>query len=56
MLSSEMTTWLVRKFFLSEADAVKLGQRLIDEKLMHHVTDDHHFEDGFFFYRFYWDE
>lgn len=56
MLGSEMTTWMVRKFFLSETDAIKLGQRLIDEKLMHHVTDDHHFEDGFFFYRFYWDE
>lgn len=56
MLGSEMTTWLVRKFFLAEADAVKLGQRLIDEKLMHHVTDGHPFEDGFFFYRFYWDE
>jgi hypothetical protein len=56
MLGSEITTWLVRKFFLSEADAVKLGQRLIDEKLMHHVTDDHSFEDGLFFYRFYWDE
>jgi Domain found in Dishevelled, Egl-10, and Pleckstrin (DEP) len=56
MVGSEMTTWLVRKFFLAEADAVKLGQRLIDEKLLHHVTDSHPFEDGFFFYRFYWDE
>ncbi len=56
MVGSEMTTWMVRKFFLSETDAVRLGQRLIDEKLLHHVTDDRAFEDGFFFYRFYWDE
>jgi hypothetical protein len=56
IVGSEATTWLVRKFFISEAEAVKLGQRLIDAKLMHHVTDSHPFEDGFFFYRFYWDE
>jgi Domain found in Dishevelled, Egl-10, and Pleckstrin (DEP) len=56
MVGSEATTWLVRKFFISEAEAVKLGQRLIDQKLLHHVTDSHPFEDGFFFYRFYWDE
>jgi hypothetical protein len=56
IVGSEATTWLVRRFFLSESDAVKLGQRLIDAKLLHHVTDSHPFEDGFFFYRFYWDE
>jgi hypothetical protein len=56
MVGSEMTTWMVRKFFIAEPDAVRLGQRLIDEKLLHHVTDDRDFEDGFFFYRFYWDE
>jgi hypothetical protein len=56
LVGSEATTWLVRKFFISEAEAVKLGQRLIDAKLLHHVTDSHPFEDGFFFYRFYWDE
>ncbi len=56
IVGSEATTWLVRKFFVSEAEAVKLGQRLIDEKMLHHVTDAHPFEDGFFFYRFYWDE
>ena len=56
IVGSEATTWLVRRFFLSEAEAVKLGQRLIDAKLLHHVTDSHPFEDGFFFYRFYWDE
>jgi Domain found in Dishevelled, Egl-10, and Pleckstrin (DEP) len=55
-IGSEATTWLVRRFFVAEADAVKLGQRLIDTKLLHHVTDSHPFEDGYFFYRFYWDE
>jgi hypothetical protein len=56
LVGSEATTWLVRKFFISDTEAVKLGQKLIDAKLMHHVTDSHPFEDGFFFYRFYWDE
>ena len=56
IVGSEATTWLVRKFFVAEAEAIKIGQRLIDEKLLHHVTDGHPFEDGFFFYRFYWDE
>ena len=55
-IGSEATTWLVRRFFVAEAEAVKLGQRLIDAKLLHHVTDSHPFEDGYFFYRFYWDE
>jgi hypothetical protein len=56
LVGSEATTWLVRRFFLSEIEAVQLGQKLIDAKLMHHVTDSRSFEDGFFFYRFYWDE
>jgi hypothetical protein len=56
MVGTEITTWLVRKFFVTAPEAVKLGQRLIEEKLLHHVTDGHPFEDGFFFYRFYWDE
>jgi hypothetical protein len=56
MVGSEITTWLVRKFFISEAEAVKIGQKLIDEKLLHHVTDAHLFQDDFLFYRFYWDE
>ncbi len=56
IVGSEATTWLVRRFFVSEAEAVKLGQRLIDKKLLHHVTDGHPFADDFFFYRFYWDE
>jgi Domain found in Dishevelled, Egl-10, and Pleckstrin (DEP) len=56
MVGSEASTWLMRRFSVSDIDAVKLGQRLIDENLLHHVTDSHPFEDGFFFYRFYWDE
>jgi Domain found in Dishevelled, Egl-10, and Pleckstrin (DEP) len=55
-VGNEATTWLVRRLFVAESDAVKVGQRLIDNKLLHHVTDSHPFEDGFFFYRFYWDE
>ena len=35
---SEATTWLVCKLFISDVEAVKLGQKLIAAKLMHHVT------------------
>jgi hypothetical protein len=37
-------------------DAVTLGQRLVDLRLVHHVLDEHEFADGYFFYRFFADE
>jgi hypothetical protein len=55
-VGSDAVDWLKKRFGLSTEDAVKLGQRLIDEKLLHHVTDGHPFENGYFFYRFFWDE
>jgi hypothetical protein len=55
-VGSDAVDWLKKRFGISSEDAVKLGQRLIDEKLLHHVTDGHPFENGYFFYRFFWDE
>lgn len=55
-VGSEAVDWLSDRCRLMRADAVRLGQRLVDEKWIHHVTDDHPFKDGYFFYRFYWDE
>jgi Domain found in Dishevelled, Egl-10, and Pleckstrin (DEP) len=55
-VGSEATIWLVHRFGIYESEAVELGQRLIDDKLMHHVANDHPFKNGHFFYRFYWDE
>ena len=55
-IGSDAVQWIVENLKLSREQAVRLGQRLIDEKWIHHVVDQQPFRDGFFFYRFYWDE
>lgn len=49
-------SWLRDNLGLSQAEAIALGQRLIEEKWIHHVTDDHQFKNEYLFYRFYMDE
>lgn len=48
--------WLTQTLKISPEEAVRLGQRLIDAKLIHHVTDDYPFRAENLFYRFYVDE
>jgi hypothetical protein len=55
-VGSEAVDWMRDRFLISRAEAIQLGQRLMDAKHIHHVVDDHEFKDGYFFYRFYWDE
>lgn len=55
-VGSEALAWLTRKQGLSHNEAMTIGQRLIDLFVFHHVTDDHPFKDGEFYYRFYEDE
>ena len=55
-IGSDAVQWIVENLKLPSEQAVRLGQRLIDEKWIHHVVDRQPFQDGFFFYRFYWDE
>jgi hypothetical protein len=55
-VGSEAVDWMCDRFRISRVEAVKLGQKLMDAKHVHHVVDDHKFKDGYFFYRFYWDE
>lgn len=50
------TDWLEQRYQLSRSDAVRLGQRLVSQKWIHHVVDDHDFKDEYLFYRFYADE
>ena len=52
----EAVLWFTRVYKLMTEDAIRLGQRLIDEQWIHHVKDEHLFEDATLFYRFYWDE
>lgn len=55
-IGSEAVRWLMHNLKLSREEAIRLGQRLIDDKWIHHVSDSHDFKDEELFYRFYWDE
>lgn len=46
-LGSELVTWFVENQLANNREeAVKLGERLVEADLLHHVHDDHHFKDG----------
>jgi hypothetical protein len=51
-VGSEAVDWLLREVELTRAEAVGLGQRLVERGLVRHVLDEHDFRDGNFFYRF----
>jgi hypothetical protein len=56
-VGNEVVTWMVEKGIAADRpDAVKMGCELVRNGKIHHVCDDHHFEDGFLFYRFLSDE
>ncbi len=55
-LGNETVDWIVENIKIDRAKAIKVGQKLIDKKVIHHVTDDHEFKDEPLFYRFYGDE
>jgi hypothetical protein len=55
-IGSEAVDWFVNNLGINRTAAIALGQRLIDERLIHHVVDQHLFKDDQLFYRFYWDE
>lgn len=48
----EAVDWLCRQHALTREQAVNLGQRLQDLRVLQHVTDEHDFIDDYFFYRF----
>lgn len=52
----EAVKWMEKEYILSKSEAIRLGQELIDFKIIHHVTDDHDFKNDHLFYRFYIDE
>ncbi len=55
-VGSQLVDWMVTHLSISSEEAVQLGQRFIDEKIIHHVQDQHDFENDYLFYRFYMDE
>ena len=48
----EAVDWMTRYLDLSRADARALGQMMIERGYIHHVLDEHDFEDAGLFYRF----
>lgn len=55
-VGSEAVTWLTQHQKATREEAIRMGQFLIERGIIHHVTDEHTFEDSYFFYRFYEDE
>lgn len=54
-VGSEAVTWMMENLGVgTRAEAVKVGQRLMDAGLVHHVTHSEPFGDEYFFYR--WQE
>ncbi len=55
-VGSELVNWLIENLSISSEQAIKIGQTLIDKEIIHHVHDQHDFENKYLFYRFYIDE
>jgi hypothetical protein len=51
-VGAEAVDFLCGEFSLSREQALSLGQRLQDSRLLRHVVDEHEFLDDYFFYRF----
>jgi hypothetical protein len=55
-VGSEAVDWLADYAGLTRAEAVVVGQRLVDQGRVRHVLGEHGFRDGHYFYRFREDE
>ncbi|MEW6496170.1 MAG: mechanosensitive ion channel domain-containing protein [Cyanobacteriota bacterium] len=55
-VGSEAVEWLMQTQNCTREDAIQLGQLLVDRGIIHHVSDEQPFRDGYIFYRFYADE
>ena len=55
-IGSEAVAWIVKTQKATRAEALRLGQLLVELGIVHHVTDEHGFKDEHLFYRFYEDD
>jgi potassium efflux system protein len=51
-IGSEAVAWLVQTQNCTREEAIHLGQILLDQGIIQHVSDDYPFRDGYVFYRF----
>jgi potassium-dependent mechanosensitive channel len=55
-VGSDAVAWLVQTQKATQEAAVRIGQQLMEQGMLHHVADEHPFRDDYLFYRFYLDE
>ncbi|MEM6612916.1 MAG: mechanosensitive ion channel domain-containing protein [Cyanobacteria bacterium P01_C01_bin.72] len=55
-LGSEAVAWLIQYEKATLAEAVAIGQLMIEKNIIHHILDEHNFKNEPLFYRFYLDE
>jgi|GEM_PF-2940312 len=51
-IGSELTDWLMKSKKLVEAEAIAIGQNLLEHNLIAHVRNEHDFKNEFLFYHF----
>ena len=52
-VASELVTWLIHSGEAeTRKEGVMLGQMLVDTDFIHHVLDEHNFDDRYLFFRF----
>jgi hypothetical protein len=49
-VGNEAVDWLVQRYDLSRKEAVEVGQILHQNRIIHHVVDEHDFKDAYLFY------
>jgi small-conductance mechanosensitive channel len=55
-VGTDAVAWLREREGLTREEALTVGRLLVERRLVHHVLDEHEFEDASLFYRFYADE
>lgn len=51
-IGSELVDYLIKDKNITTAEAISLGQSLLERDLIYHVTNDHQFKNDYLFYRF----
>ena len=51
-LGNEAVDWISSTIKISRSEAVRIGRKMLDKGIIHHVSDDHDFKDEPLFYRF----
>ena len=54
-VGQEAVSWLCTRLQISRLEAVKIGQKFLEQGYLFHVLQEHDFKDGYFYYRFFAD-